>query len=211
MYVAAAHCYAQAILEQAQNSYQSLAKNLLQFRKVNSIPMNINLQLARLDDGEGIAETLVQHRTLYHKSCYLKFASDKLKRAHKRALNSPAQKKSRTVLILQHQKQNAFFSVITCSWVVRCTKSAPSRVRECATRLYDTALLTKLIVSDMHALDAKYHRNCLIGLCNHMCSHLSNNKSDTLHTNPISVEAVALAELMSYMKDSAQDDNMVKL
>ena len=84
-----------------------------------------------------------------------------------------------------------------------------SRVRECATKLSDTALLAKLAVSDMHALDAKYHRNCLIGLYNRMRSHQSNSENGTSHTNSISVEASALDELMSYMEDLAQDDDMV--
>jgi len=61
--------------------------------------------MARLDGGEKIAETLVQHKALYHKSCYLKFefAIDELKRAEKRALKFPAQsslRKHETVLIL---------------------------------------------------------------------------------------------------------------
>ena len=45
---------------------------------------------------------------------------------------------------------------------------------ECATKLCDTVLLAKLAVSDMHALDAQYHRNCLIAVYNHMCSKQSN-------------------------------------
>ena len=58
----------------------------MELKKVGSFPMNINL--VRLDDDEGIAETLVQHKALYHKSCYLKFAYDKPQRAQKRASNS---------------------------------------------------------------------------------------------------------------------------
>ena len=92
------------------NGYQSLAINLLEFQKVNSIPMNDDL--ARLDDGEGISETLVQHKALYHKSCYLKFANDKLKRAQKRAPDSPLQsslKKTRNNTDTSTSETKCFF------------------------------------------------------------------------------------------------------
>ena len=74
-----------------------------------------------------------------------------------------------------------------------------SRVRVCATKLSDTALLAKLAMSmsDMHVLDAKYYKNFLIGLYNRIHSHQSNSKGGTSHTNSASVEALALVELMS--------------
>jgi len=61
------------------------------------------------------------------------------------------------------------------------TKMIDDRVRECATKLCDTALLAKLAVSDMHALDAQYHRNCLIGLYNRMHSKQFNSEA-VFHT-----------------------------
>ena len=66
--------------------YKSLAINLMdpEIKKIDSMPMSINL--ARLDEGRGIAETLLSHKAVYHMACYnyLKFANDKLKRAQKR-------------------------------------------------------------------------------------------------------------------------------
>jgi len=43
-------------------------------------------------------------------------------------------------------------------------------VRECTIKLNDTGLLTKLAMSDMHALDAQYHQRYLVALYNHVQS-----------------------------------------
>ena len=173
----------------------------------------MNINLARLDDGEGIGETLVQHKALYHKSCYLKFANDKLKRAQKRASDSPVQlspKKTRNSIDSSTSETKCFFCDQSGGQMHKArTKMIDSRVRECATKLCDTALLAKLAVSDMHALDAQYHRNCLIGLYNRMRSKQSDCQDSTPHTNSMSVEALALAELVSYMEESAEDDSTV--
>ena len=52
--------------------YDYLATNLLKFQNLNSLPMNVNLD--KLDEGSGIAETLQSHSAMYHKSCYLKYS-----------------------------------------------------------------------------------------------------------------------------------------
>ena len=53
---------------------------MTEFQKINKLPMNINL--GRLDDGGGIMETLEAHQAAYHKFCYTKCSTEKLKRAH---------------------------------------------------------------------------------------------------------------------------------
>ena len=128
-----------------------------------------------------IAETLVQHKALYHnKSCYLKFefAIDKLKRAEKRALDFSAQsrpKKPQNSVDTSTSKTKRFFCDQVGGQMHKArTKVIDSRVRVCATRPCDMALLAKLAMSDMHALDAKYHMNFLIGLYNCMRSHQSS-------------------------------------
>ena len=47
--------------------YEYLDTNLLECQKLNSLPMNVNLD--KLDEGSGIAETLQSHSAMYHKSC----------------------------------------------------------------------------------------------------------------------------------------------
>ena len=72
----------------------------------------------------------------------------------------------------------------------------------------DTSLLAKLSTSDMHTLDAHYHRKCLLALYNRMRKHCKDD-ARFIGDNSMSVEAVALAELVSYMEESALDDDTV--
>ena len=91
---------------------------------------------------------------------------------------------------------------------MKCTnqvENIDSRIRECATKLCDNFLLAKLATSDMQVLDAQYHRKCLIALCNCMCKHCRSDANFS-GNNSMSVEAVVLAELLSYMEESALDD-----
>lgn len=63
-------------------AYKTMAENLQSFSDINCLPSN--LQLARLDEGEGIEATFRQRDAKWHDSCRLKFNCTKLKRAEKR-------------------------------------------------------------------------------------------------------------------------------
>ena len=99
-----------------------------------------------------------QHRALYHKSCYSNFANDKLKRAQKRALDSPVQpspKKTRNSVDTSTSETKWFFCDQVGGQMHKArTKMIDSQVRKYATKVSDTALLAKLAASAMHALDA---------------------------------------------------------
>ena len=62
--------------------------------------MNVNLD--RLDEGYGIAETLSSHSAVYLKSCYLRFTSSKLEKAQKKRASGMSatsiSKKTRSML-----------------------------------------------------------------------------------------------------------------
>ena len=62
--------------------YHTLASNILQFSEIRNLPIPINVE--RLDEGGGIAETLMQRKAKLHKSCRNKFSNMKLKRADRR-------------------------------------------------------------------------------------------------------------------------------
>ena len=53
------------------SGYASLAEDLLRFQTLQHMPMDINLE--RLDDGDGIESTLKVHRAQWHKKCRLRF------------------------------------------------------------------------------------------------------------------------------------------
>ena len=67
--------------------YHTLASNILQFSEIRSLPIPINVE--ELDEGGGVAETLMQRKAKLHKSCRNKFSNLKLKRANKRKRQEP--------------------------------------------------------------------------------------------------------------------------
>ena len=83
------------------------------------------------------------------------------------------------------------------------TTDIDTHVRECATKLNDSGLLAKPAMSDMHALDALYHRKYLVALYNRMRQYSNHSGTNPSHDCTLSVQAVALAELASYIEESA--------
>ena len=62
--------------------YKTLAGNITKFRDLDCMPIQVDL--SRLDEGEGLENTFVRWKARWHKSCYDLFNSTKLKRAEKR-------------------------------------------------------------------------------------------------------------------------------
>ena len=58
--------------------YHSLAANIVQFSEIDSLLIHINIK--KLDEGNGIAQTLMQRSAKWHKTCRDKFSTMKLKR-----------------------------------------------------------------------------------------------------------------------------------
>ena len=61
---------------------KTLAGNITKFRDLDCMPIQVDL--SRLDEGEGLENTFVRWKARWHKSCYDLFNSTKLKRAEKR-------------------------------------------------------------------------------------------------------------------------------
>ena len=61
----------------------AIADNIGQFDRLDCMPIQIDI--ARLDDGCGISQTLQSNNACWHKSCRLQFCNMKLQRARKRA------------------------------------------------------------------------------------------------------------------------------
>ena len=61
------------------DGYKTLAKNNLTFHNINALPIPINPM--RIDNGDGIEETLLTNRAKYHEACRLLFNYTNLNRA----------------------------------------------------------------------------------------------------------------------------------
>ena len=62
--------------------YKTLAANIAKCSDLDCVPVEIDL--SRLDEGDGLENTFIKCKAQWHKSCYDKFNSTKLKRAEKR-------------------------------------------------------------------------------------------------------------------------------
>ena len=188
------------------SGYKTLAEQLINFSELGHMPIDVDIK--QLDDGDGIEATLMRHHAGWHTTCHLKFNQIKLERLQKKT-----------------EENTGTSAVHTCSShssidlkddkCFLCNKPAGSeglhnastydidaKVRRCAIELEDTALLAKLEPGDMIALEAKYHRKCLVNLYNRARALEStvSNKSDThLH-------GITFAELVAFMEDLRKED-----
>ena len=77
-----------------------------------------------------------------------------------------------------------------------------------ATELKDTILLANLSSGDMVAKDAVYHKHCLTGLFTR-CRSSIRQKEPSVFNDKLSCEAMALAELVSYIEEMRQTEECI--
>ena len=131
---AALECPTRSTRPTSGSGYKSLAEHLMQFQSLGRVPMDIDIN--RLDDGDGIETTLMRHQACWHKTCQLNFNQTKLDRLNKKVV----------------QEENEIDATCLC-----CGKAASSeglhnastydidrKVYQCALELNDTALLAQL-------------------------------------------------------------------
>ena len=160
-------------------SYQSFATNLLKFKELGKVPLNVVPE--QLDDGSGIEETLQTNKAMWHKTCRNMFSDLRLDRQiEKRELEpDDGNSCSSRVKVKQTSVQDDHSTGQDQAFCFFCDKEAgiaglhdvtttgmDQTVRKYATELQDTRLLAKLAPGDMIALDAKYHKTCLSDLYN---------------------------------------------
>lgn len=177
------------------------------------MPMELNVN--RLDDGDGVEATLRRHSAQWHKKCRLKF-NKKMFAQQSRAESASGQQSSTGTPTVHTRSADAhrlpqstepicFFCnkpAGTAELHHAATMEIDKNVRRCATELGDTELLAKLSAGDMVAIEAKYHRNCLRALYNKIRpAALKDEEEDRLH-------GIAFAELVVFMEDMhANEDN----
>ena len=81
------------------------------------------------------------------------------------------------------------------------TKNLDQNVRETATLLQDSRILTKLGHTDLIAQDAMYHLSCLTKYYRRAASYLLERKDDCNS----SVDGTILAELVSHIEEARQE------
>jgi hypothetical protein len=196
----------------APSGYHSLACHILQFQELGRMPMDIDTQ--RLDEGEGIEATMVNHLAVWHKTCRLKFNQTKLDRL-KAKFASEGDADTSSAVHTRSSQSTVLLAEATCFFCDEhagseglheaSTYDVDSNVRRCALELEDTTRLTKLAPRDMIAIEAKYHRKCLVKLYNR--ARAADTTSDC--KNPDAhLHGIAFAELVTYMEDIRMEESV---
>ena len=170
-------CPARSSKAPVGSGYKSLAEHLIQFQMHGCMPLDLDIK--RLDDGDGIEATMMNHHACWHKACRVKFSQTKLERLERRLAGEknkeslPMQTRSshESVESVELNEDRHFFCDEPAGSA--CLHNASTydidrKVHRCALELEDTSLLAKLAPGDTIALEAKYHGRCL--RCqNHAC------------------------------------------
>ncbi len=215
----ALQCPARSSKAPIGSGYASLAQHLLQFKAHGHVPMDLDIE--RLDEGDGMEATMRKHNASWHKTCRLRFNQIQLDRVARRKEEKEIIE-AREVETTQDEEAN--FGVRTRSSVERhdyeeevclfcnepggtaglhcaCTHDINRDIRKCAIELEDAFLLAKLAAGDMIAIEAKYHSKCLAALYNkarsakQVCS-----ESNDSHLHGI--------ELVAFMEDFRMEQNI---
>ena len=196
-------CPAKSTKAPIGSGYTSLAEHLIKFHELGQMP--VELDINRLDEGNGIEATLIAHRAKWHKSCRLKLNQTKLNRLQNK---QEAKKPSTSSAVQTRGKQST--RIITDCVCFFCdepaglfgdlhevsTKEVDWKVRKCALALEDTELIAKLAPADMIALEAKYHTKCLLRLYDNAKKAADRQGEPADH-----LRGIAFAELVAYMKE----------
>lgn len=199
--------------------YKTIAELLVGFDRIGCLPTSINP--SRLDDGNGIEETLQRHKAKWHDSCRLLYNRTKLQRAEKRkkppdvADDSAHTSKKLTRKNAGEQmatSQSCFFcdkpAADGASWTRKAsTFGLDINVRKAAMKLQDQTLLAKLSSGDLIAQEAKYHQPCLLSLYNRARGTKAPEESGVDNMN----NALAFAELVSYIEDTRMDSTIAPI
>jgi hypothetical protein len=204
----------------AGSAYKLLAESLLKMNKLNELPRDVQIQ--KLDEGEGLEAAMVQNKARWHQSCRLAYNKTKVQRAEKRAeKKSNDQSDDNTSAGPSKRTRGHTTSIEKPAWETVCffcykpgdtdslhevaTFQVDSRVRECAELLEDTDLIARLSAGNMVALEAKYHAKCLVSLYNRARKHQSR-MPDTNKEKVLS--GIAFAEVVMYIEEARLDDNI---
>lgn len=201
--------------KRVDDGYSQLGRNIPRFLAVSELPLKLNP--ARLDDGNGIEETLRKNKAQYHSSCRLLFNNTKLQRAEKRAASAAAadsSESSNNVKLPRRITDSKTTECFLCeeegdSLRQAMTMKLNKKINDCAKTLNDGKLLAKLSAGDVIAQELKYHPACLVALYNRERAFLNvqkqKNAEDTLQRQD--VYPMAFSELVTYIIESENESS----
>ena len=167
-------CPGKSLRTDIGSSYDTLGNNLTCFRDICKQPIPVDLN--RLDDGGGIANTLSRNQAKWHTSCRLKCSTNRLARLRpstsatsddgsqpymrQRTSTNTIGKENNTCFLCDEPGTNA----LPLHETIR--PQITRRVRQCALETQNQKIITMLSAGDLVVLEAKYHTHCLVNLYN---------------------------------------------
>ena len=198
--------------DQNGSGYQKLSQNLRKFNRLGTKTE----ELDRLDDGHGLEETLKANEAVYHRSCYLKYNDNKVKRAVKRKSQELAQSLSpvktqaaRGGVCKDADKEDeeiCFFCDKAGGVMHQArtdSEGIDQTVEDYAKAINDAKILAKLAMGDMHSQGAVYHKDCLSALHNKARKYKTEHSKTEKRTYS---ESIALSELVTYIEKKRLDE-----
>lgn len=218
-------CPANSKRKDAGAGYNSFGNNLDEFQRLGITPVSLNVE--SLNEGQGIQQTLKDKKASWQDI----FSNTKLERAKKRKQaeiedeekeeeceiteeNYSSPVKARRHSIPSCLSENHCF---LCDKVDNLTNlhaastlEVDRKVRECALILNESKLIAKLSAGDLIAIEAKYHSKCLVGLYNRARQLTSPIEKDIVNS-PIDLDELAFAELIAYVDESLEFEELTVL
>ena len=183
--------------------YTHFLDNVEHFRQRHALPVPVKFQ------PDVIVSTLVFNSARWHKSCHRKFSTDKLERVSRKRNSedgiSPEEKHQPKRQVLDQNM--CIFCCGSQNLQEFSTLDADTKVRQMATELQDSQLLSTIQGGDLVALEAKYHLNCLTRLRNrHRSLQRSKEQSTSgTHEKEKILEARVFTELVLYVENAVED------
>ena len=180
-----------------------------EFEEVQSLPVPVDFK------GEDSAETFMNHKAKWHKSCHLKFAPSKLVRVKqqlgkKRSLEASGdevRRKSKRASVGTPSQASCIFCSEVSGKLHSCTTMTLDHdLCQMATDLQDTKLLARISGGDLVAIEAKYHFNCLSAYKSKYGSTQRAEADSSNSSNDVkSIQAQAFVELLSHIESYLSD------
>lgn len=207
------------------HGYRTISNNLESLKNLDALPFDIDL--ARLNDGSGIEQTLTKNQAKWHGACKARCSNREIKRAESRkekeenlsCETTPVKKKLR-VASGHSSKEPKQPTCFFCKKVVdpkstdihiAMTENFNKNVNHMAQALQMRDLIGELAGGDTIAKDAMYHLYCYTSLWNSYRSFVRQNESTCDASQNLKAESIATAELISYIEDYDDGCTVFKL
>ena len=212
-------CPAKSKKDDSGKGYLTLVNILNEFQNARALPNGFDHDILN-------ADKLKEQRASWHKACRVQFNNTKLERARKRrdrgmksddgpcvvkhtrsSLGSKEVPSSSTTNVSPEKR--CFFCEQDLTQVVKYKRVAATfaldkRVRQYATDLGDSRLLTKLAGGDMVATETEYHANCLTSFYKLHLKYVERSSQTTTSNN---IHGIVFAEVVAYIEEARYDDD----